>query len=268
MTRELESLLARLWDDYARMNPQAGRIHALLAARGEEIANDHIAFRTYGDPRVGIDALSRVFLEDGYVPGGEYIFPEKKLFARHLDPPREGLPKVFVSELRLDLCSDPLRRTVEGLLAQVSGDLPARRDFCASGRPWAVTHAAYEELRRESEYAAWLAGFGFRANHFTVLVNDLSTFPDLAALNDFLKENGFALNAEGGEIKGSPDVYLEQSSTKAAPVAVDFADGRFEIPGCYYEFARRHPLPDGTLFSGFVEKSADKIFESTDKKTS
>ncbi len=31
------------------------------------------------------------------------------------------------------------------------------------------------------------------------------------------------------------------------------------------EFAHRYPLPNGNLFQGFVAKSADKIFESTNR---
>jgi hypothetical protein len=42
-----------------------------------------------------------------------------------------------------------------------------------------------------------------------------------------------------------------------------FTEGEFDIPGCYYEFARRYPDADGKLYSGFIAKSADKIFEST-----
>jgi len=104
------------------------------------------------------------------------------------------------------------------------------------------------------------------ANHFTVLVNALGTFDDLGQLNRFLVENGFELNTSDGEIKGSPQVYLEQSSTLADRVQVQFSDGAESIPACYYEFARRYPLPNGELFSGFVAKSADKIFESTDRR--
>jgi hypothetical protein len=44
---------------------------------------------------------------------------------------------------------------------------------------------------------------------------------------------------------------------------MEFQDGMFEIPGCYYEFARRYTDKEGNLFSGFIAKSADKIFEST-----
>jgi hypothetical protein len=124
----------------------------------------------------------------------------------------------------------------------------------------------YETLRRESEYAAWLAAFGFRANHFTVDVNALKTFESLGELNRFLKDQGHRLNTSGGEIKGSPEDLLEQSSTLAGEVEVRFSDGRKRIPACYYEFARRYPGPDGKLFTGFVAKSADKIFQSTDRQ--
>jgi len=79
-----------------------------------------------------------------------------------------------------------------------------------------------------------------------------------------LKENGFLLNDAGGEIKGTPAELLEQSSTRAGILPVTFQEGIFEIPSCYYEFARRYPDDSGKLYSGFIAKSADKIFESTD----
>ena len=44
---------------------------------------------------------------------------------------------------------------------------------------------------------------------------------------------------------------------------VKFSDGEAIIPSCFYEFAKRYPLDCGTLYSGFVAASADKIFEST-----
>lgn len=139
---QLQELLDRIWEDYARVNPQARAIVDLLASRGESIVNDHIAFRT---------------------------------------------------------------------------------------------------------------------NHFTVLVNTLKSIPSLEALSDLLKDNGFALNSGGGEIKGSADVFLKQSSTLASEISVQFTDGTYMIPGCYYEFARRYPMSDGRLFQGFVTRSADHI---------
>jgi hypothetical protein len=46
-------------------------------------------------------------------------------------------------------------------------------------------------------------------------------------------------------------------------VKVKFLDGQFEVPACYYEFAQRFPDSSGHFYSGFIAKSADKIFEST-----
>jgi hypothetical protein len=116
---------------------------------------------------------------------------------------------------------------------------------------------------KESDYAAWVAAFGYRPNHFTILINALKNFTDITDLNNFLKTNGFKLNASGGEVKGSKEVFLEQSSTLANNIKVDFIDGKLDIPACYFEFAKRYPLPNGKLYKGFVANSADKIFEST-----
>ena len=127
-----------------------------------------------------------------------------------------------------------------------------------------ISYEIYEQLREESEYAAWLYVFGYRANHFTVSINHLENFKGIGEVNSFLKSNGFTLNSSGGEIKGSPNQLLEQSSTLADRVKVTFGDGTFEIPLCYYEFAQRYKDTEGNLFNGFVAGSADKIFESTD----
>ena len=260
----METLLQGLWDQYAAINPQAARIHALLSERGETVVNDHIAFRTFADARVSIEELAVPFLDAGYQFRGEYDFEAKKLYARHFEHDDPSLPRVFISQLLTDQFSESLQRTVAGLIEQL--EVPTAQPMCSSGCNWKCDFATYQELQAESEYAAWMAAHGFCANHFTVSVNHLSTIESLEELNELLLAEGFALNDQGGAIKGSPDVYLEQSSTIASRVKVSFDDGEHEIPGCYYEFARRYPLPDGTLFGGFVAKSADKIFESTDER--
>jgi hypothetical protein len=105
--------------------------------------------------------------------------------------------------------------------------------------------------------------FRSRANHFTVSVNHLHNFETVADINQLLKDNGFKVNGSGGEVKGSPEDLLEQSSTMADRVPVQFSDQEATIPSCFYEFALRYPKPDGSLYNGFVAASADKIFEST-----
>lgn len=265
--QNLDRLYDLLWKEYVSITPQAEKIHTLFEKQGWKVINDHIALRTYNDSRVSLDRLARVFIENGYESKGEYEFKEKKLFARHYEH-RENplLPKVFISELLTQRFSPAVQKKVKELVDQVPQATLNKADLAVAGRPWKVSYEDYDLLLKESEYAAWVAAFGFRANHFTVNVNELPKVKDIAELNEFLKKSGFVLNASGGEIKGGEDVYLAQSSTMADAVEVDFSDGRHKIPSCYYEFAKRYPLPNGKLYQGFVEKSADKIFESTDRK--
>jgi hypothetical protein len=213
-----------------------------------------------------MEVLDRVFVAAGYEPADSYEFPDKKLFAYHYQHAERSLPKLFISELVVEDLSARTQDIIQRLVAQIPAGKALEPTFVAAGRPWKVSFRDYETLLAESEYAAWVAAFGFRANHFTVNVNNLKTFDGLPALNRFLKENGFALNQGGGEIKGSPEVYLEQSSTLADAVNVEFSDGTHRVPSCYYEFAKRYPLPNGELYQGFVAASADRIFESTNRR--
>ncbi|WP_026960157.1 DUF1338 domain-containing protein [Aliagarivorans taiwanensis] len=261
MTPQL--LFERLWQQYLSVSPSAEAIHQLLG-QGEAIINDHIALRSYNLPGQGIAALAQHLLALGYREGGSYHFANKHLDARHYEHDDERLPKVFISELQVESLSEPAQQLVRALAGQVSSELYQQPSVLFSGRPWQLSYAEYQSLLSESEYAAWLAAFGYRANHFTVSVNHLSGFGSLEQVNQVLREAGFALNSVGGEIKGSPAVLLEQSATLADKVEVSFSDGSYTIPACFYEFARRYPAADGKLYQGFVEASADKIFSSTD----
>lgn len=259
-------IFSKLWEQYSHENPSAERIFNLFQNSGERVVNDHVAFRTCDDPRVNIDVLARPFLEAGYVPAGEYFFEVKKLRARHFELPGDPeSPRVFISELILDEFSQELQDTLRKQLDEVPDELLSSPDLIHYGSlSSSLSYEVYESLRKESEYAAWLYAFGFRANHFTVSINYLKGFTRLEDVNDFLKEKGYALNSSGGEIKGTPEQLLEQSSTLADRVEVRFSEGVRIIPGCYYEFALRYPRKDGKIFSGFIAGSADKIFESTD----
>jgi len=265
-----ESIFEKLWEQYTGENPGAGHIHKLFTEAGERVVNDHVAFRTFDDPRVNIDVLARPFIEAGYQEAGEYYFEAKKLKARHYElPGQPESPRVFISELMLDQFSDELQTTVSEQLDAVPREVLESPGLIFHGRIFpSISHETYMRLREESEYAAWMYAFGFRANHFTVSINYLKNFEEIAEVNSFLKEHGFQLNSSGGEIKGSPEQLLEQSSTLADQVEVGFSDGSHVIPGCYYEFARRYNDASGNLFSAFIAGSADKIFESTDYRKS
>jgi Domain of unknown function (DUF1338) len=262
---QLDSYMKTMWTDYIKMNPAAEKIYNLFSNSGEVLSNDHLALRTFKHPSLGIESLAKHFKKYGYKDCGEYFFNEKKLYAKHFEHPDKNIPKIFISELELDKMSPFVQETIAHCINQMKTGITDDESFVFSGRHWIANHATYLKIAKESEYASWVYAYGFRPNHFTVSINHLKNFSDLNRLNDFIKTNGFKLNASGGEIKGTPQELLEQSSTMAAEIQCEFADGVYSIPGCYYEFAKRYPMANGELYQGFIAKSADKIFESTNK---
>ena len=261
-----EEIFEKLWTQYVSQNPSAGQIHGLFTESGERIINDHVAFRTFDDPRVNIDVLAHPFLDAGYEPRGEYHFEAKKLRARHYEIPGNPLaPRVFISELTLNSFSESLQKTIKSQLDSAPDNFFQSQDLIFQGSVFSpVSYNTYVTLREESEYAAWLYVFGFRANHFTVSINHLEHFEGIEEVNTYLKSKKFPMNTSGGEVKGTTEQLLEQSSTLADQVEVKFSEGVYKVPLCYYEFAKRYNDSDGKLFSGFIAGSADKIFESTD----
>ncbi len=260
----VESFFENLWQQYTEVNPQAHAIHTLLQARGESVVNDHVAMRTFNTDKLGIDRLAKIFENMGYESRGSYDFTAKQLSAYHFEHKENpNHPKIFISELITESFSDEVQAIVKNIDDQVEPEDVFEDDFLYTGRPWDLTFEEYITLLQESEYAAWTAAFGYRANHFTVSINHLTTFFDIETLNQFIQDNGFAMNDSGGLIKGSPEQLLEQSSTMAPLVNLAFKASNHLIPSCFYEFAKRYPTESGKLYQGFIAASADKIFEST-----
>lgn len=253
-----------LWADFATIAPQAAAILSRLEEQGETVKNDHVAFRTFNLSPISLERLEPLVLGLGYRLLEEYRFEDKHLRARAYICP--GSPRLFLSELLCEELSGWTQAIISQLLAQVPPDVARTANVFWSGRPWLpLRFADYERLSSESEYAGWLAALGLRPNHFTVSVNDLTKFGGLNEVLDFIESAGYRINTSGGRVKGSHQVLLEQGSTLADRVPVQFADGPSIIPTCYYEFALRHPDRSGQLYQGFVPASADRIFESTDR---
>ncbi|ATC97099.1 DUF1338 domain-containing protein [Pseudoalteromonas tunicata] len=267
MHNDVNALFANLWDNYLSVTPSAVEVHKLLGTtQQDDIINDHIALRTFNIEKVSLEKLAAHFLAVGYKECGEYHFEAKKLYAKHFEHSDPKQPKVFISELLIDQCSEQLQKIVTDLVDQIDPDAVTADNFLYSGTHWSVDSQTYKALLAESEYAAWMAAWGYRANHFTVNINELKNFETIESVNDALKKAGFALNTSGGEIKGSAEVLLEQSSTLADDYTVQFSDGEMTVPSCFYEFALRYPMANGELYTGFVAASADKIFESTNAR--
>lgn len=262
MSIEVKSLFNNIWQNYLDVTPSADKIHQLLGS-GNDVINDHVAYRTFNIKKVGIEKLAQHLIALGYKECGEYHFEAKKLYAKHFEHADTTLPKVFISELLVEEFSPEVQEIIHRVVDSIDEAVIASPELLYSGKQWDISYQEYKTLLAESEYAAWLCAWGYRANHFTVSINHLESYDDIESVNQALKDAGFALNATGGEVKGNEEVKLEQSSTMADKASVAFTDQTVEIPSCFYEFAKRYPLASGELYTGFVAASADKIFEST-----
>ncbi|EXB63816.1 hypothetical protein L484_021088 [Morus notabilis] len=287
------SVLASMETVYLNRNPTAKAILELVhSAEHGRICYDHFAFRTFGVNGYGIDSLASFFLDFGYTLRDELRFPAKKLKALWFSPPKNAitedgsgisgpLPRVFISELLVDQMSPEAQRIItkytglsgtankHAALASALGSLTWEKPL----------YSEFQQLARESEYAAWTLVNGYALNHVTISAHQLkSHLRNIKSLDQFIEENGFKLNSEGGILKVSPDGLLLQSSTVADSTSFTFSDGTTEsVPCSYIEFAERLVLPQFNNLpekevkehhrrDGFEVGNADKIFESTYKE--
>ena len=262
----MNNYFKKLWNQYVKVAPSAQVIYDdINKIENKVVKSDHIAIRTIAHPEIGIDVIEKVFLNMGYEKCDTYDFKQKKLTAFHYEHKDESFPKVFISELRYKELSKEAQEVAEKIIKNIKKDMTPE-ELLLSGTHWEKSHLVYEETYKESEYLAWFYCFGFLVNHFAVFLNDTKNFNSMDKINDWLiNTKGFRMNESGGLIKGSEEAMLEQSSIMAEKVTLTFQDGDFEVPSCYYEFAKRYPKETGELYTGFVTTSADKIFESTNK---
>ncbi|XP_059648893.1 2-oxoadipate dioxygenase/decarboxylase, chloroplastic-like [Cornus florida] len=287
------SVLASMEAVYLNRNPTAKAILELVGSvNDEKICYDHLAFRTFGINGYGIDSMANFFLDFGYTQQEELRFPAKKLKALWFSPPSVPLsdggsgvngpfPRIFISELLVDQMSpcaqDIIKKYIEN---SSSGNKHAVLASALGSLTWEKPlYSEFQQLARESEYAAWTLVNGYALNHVTISTHRLkSKLRNIKSLNQFIEENGFKLNSEGGVLKVSPDGLLLQSSTVADSVSFHFSDGVTEsVPCSYIEFAERLVLPQYKNLpenevkelhrrDGFEVGNADKIFESTSKE--
>jgi Domain of unknown function (DUF1338) len=270
----LQEVLAGLMGKYMDRVPDVTRIIEAMKSediieKGSEIENDHIAFRTLGVAHLGIQSLEKIFIHFGYIKRDYYFFPEKKLNAWWYAPPVAGLPRIFISELRVKDLSLPVQTIISSYTKAVHNDPVDGIDLMNAkvvleylhSSSWRLPKLAdYMALAEESEYAAWAIYNRYYLNHFTMSVHNLKKgYNTLAEFNTFLENHHIRLNDSGGKIKQSPDGLLLQSSTVAELVMARFEGGEEKmIPGSYVEFAERRNGREG-----FEAANANRIFEST-----
>lgn len=277
---------------YLNRNPTAKAILELVhSSEEDQICYDHFAFRTFGVNGYGINSMAKFFLDFGYTQCEELRFPAKKLKALWFSPPslplasggsgvNGPLPRIFISELLVDQISPQAQEIIRKYTEMAGGGYHhAALASVLGSLTWEKPSSSeFQQLARESEYAAWTLVNGYALNHATISAHQLkSNLRNIKRLNQFIEENGFRLNSEGGVLKVSPDGLLQQSSTVADSISFHFSDGVTEsVPCSYIEFAERLVLPQYQNIpekevkechrrDGFEVGNADKIFESTSK---
>ena len=183
MTSKVTDLFSNIWHDYLTVTPSAKKVHNLLGS-GNDIINDHVAYRTFNIDKVSLDKLAAHLIELGYQERGEYHFEAKKLYAKHFEHQDATLPKVFISQLLVEEFSPKAQEIIHNLVDQMDDSIVSQDDFLYSGKHWNISTEDYQTLLAESEYAAWLSAWGFRANHFTVSINHLANYDSIEAVND------------------------------------------------------------------------------------
>ena len=286
----LDKILHQLFVPYMERVPDVKKVSNAMVQEGiitsvDEIVNDHVAFRTMGVKNLGITSFEKIFLHHGYTKKDYYYFEGKKLDAYWYAPPHPKYPRIFISELRVQDLSKETQNIIKKYTETVTSD-PVDSlnldDADAVGEffhlpLWSLpTSGDYQQLLKESEYAAWVIYNRYYLNHYTISIHKLkSGYNHIENFNAFLEKIGIKLNDSGGKIKTSPDGLLKQSSTVAQMVDATFSDGKtLSISGSYVEFAERGVLPEFKHLKedqilpkhrreGFEAQNADKIFEST-----
>jgi hypothetical protein len=258
-----------LFHDLVERVPAAKAYTEDVAARGKRVVFDHGAIRTVlwpsGSLPSGEAAFARILGPLGYRMREVYPLQRLRMTGRswcHLDAP-ETIAQFFVSELHPECFSASFGETVARVLASsrdpltaadrddldalaADGVLPmeqARRLLPALVKCFDRQHgifalADYEALRAESPEMAWIATEGNAFNHATDRVDDVEA---VAAEQRRL----------GRPIKDSVEVSrssrVRQTAFRAVQVERVFTDSGREVrrvvPGSFYEFISRDPLP-------------------------
>ena len=290
--KTINLVLESLFETYSKRVPDVTKITEAMVSNNivsnqSEIINDHIAFRTMGVKHLGIKSFEKIFLKHGYKKRDFYSFKEKKLNAYWYSHSEKNMPRIFISELKVDELSKDAQKIIKQYTNQIKNDPVDNIDLNNSDEIinfltnplWTLPSLFhYNELLKETEYGSWVIYNRYYLNHYTISVHELKEkYNTLEDFNKFLNSIGVKLNDSGGVIKESKDGFLLQSSSVANKVNAHFKEGMSLISGSYVEFAERKILPEFINLDlnkinsthrrdGFETSNADKIFESTYQK--
>lgn len=293
-----KKLFDSLWGQYIQRVSYAQKYVDLVNTKGGNVINDHIAIRTFnthtGEQPEGIRAIKHILTCLNYYPVGKYEFKKKKLEAVHFEHPDPMFPKIFVSQLEVDLLPDWAQSSIkdavkdtpyilsdrsiellgvlkeEGELPRIAGEALVEDLTQYFRRPWKVPQKSVVlKLNDVSQYAAWVLLHGNSINHFTAFINyqNIAEWPDLESTCKGLAKEGVPMKESVEGVEGSK---LRQSATLAVKEEVEVKgdDGIEKITWtyAYYELAERGFILEDDmkkLFSGFLGEQAAHLFDMT-----
>jgi len=260
-TTTLDNFLNTQWLAFCKYSPQVNEIITKLnSTLNVKLKTDHIAYRTFDTGPFRLSVLNNLVLDAGYYQSGQYNFPDKHVIARSYSHLIEGYPKLFLSEFQVEKLSQEAQDIIGKRILSVK-PLHDRTWANTFGNTWFSNKITDEDvvlIGRESEYALWVLLHGLKPNHFAFDISDYFMGDIVSLLDSKLK---YKLNTSGGRIKGTPAGLLEQSSIMAEHRLYPGLSSLHSVG--YIEFCKRYVRPGGKIFDGFLENSADKIFEST-----
>jgi len=290
-----QALNMLLFEDLLARVPAAKLYVERCLAEGKTVLHDHGAVRTValagmGALPVGELAITRILRPLGYALNGLYPLERLRMTGRshaQSDFPEE-IAQFFISELHPERFSpeflaavhrvtatsiDPVTPQAEALLRKLEDTHSLTVEEAATLLPILVscfgrqhqeaTLADYEILLAESPEMAWISTEGNAFNHATDRVADVD---QLAAEQKIL---GQPMKAA---VETSQSGRVRQTAFHAARVLRKFraADGSLiekEVPGSFYEFITRLPLPEkdgkSALDLSFDSSNAQAIFKMT-----
>ena len=290
-----QALNMMLFEDLLNRVPDARSYAEDCLREGRKVMHDHGAVRTValhgmGALPAGEEAITRILRPLGYALNGTYPLERLKMTGRsHVQAEYpEELAQFFISELHPERFSDefqaavarvtstsrdPLNPEAKSLLAELEQSRALTAEKAAKLLPVLAqvfsrqheeeTLVDYSTLLKESAEMAWISTEGNSFNHATDRVADVD---QLAADQKAL---GRAMKAT---VETSQSRRVRQTAFLAARVQRRFRNENGslmeqEVPGSFYEFITRLPLPAEEGKSGldlsFDSSNAQAIFQMT-----
>lgn len=294
MNRFKKQLTDHLWSSFQRDVPSYDKIFGKI-----EPTLDHFAIIDLApSDKSGIRFLSKLFQELGYECGGRGYLPDKlNDFVWLRDPdsmkqsPQDALPQVVLADFRIENLSqqnyDIVNKYVQNYATfdwelfnnrvdafkkgdeSVYDDLMSQTMSALTTSLWsAPSQEEYESLKAENELLSWVLLFGRKVNHFGIGIYTMPEFKDLNEFNAFLKHDlQLPMNKNNGEIKGSKEIGIEQSSILGEEVFIEQNEARFGVQNPFLEFVWRYPTSQNPerledYYPDFVGANANNIIES------